>query len=301
MKKAFIQLHIAVFLAGFTGIMGRLIHLDAGWLVWYRLLITSATMWVLFFFTGKLKSISLRDKLKLAGVGFMAAMHWVTFYGSIQASNISVALVCFSSVGFFTALFEPLLLKTAINKAEVILGLVVMAAIALILRFDPQYKYGILLGVACALLLAVNMIWLRQFISRINPETVLTWQLSGGFLSLSAIMPFYVHYFKAENNIPGYEDWLWLLALAWICSVIAFQLTAYSLKKLSAFTVNLTFNLEPVYGILLAFAVYRENEQLSLWFYIGFAMIAASLIIHTIMLIKAAQRKKLKDAIDGLP
>lgn len=301
MKKAFIQLHIAVFLAGFTGIMGRLIHLDAGWLVWYRLLITSATMWVLFFFTGKLKSISLRDKLKLAGVGFMAAMHWVTFYGSIQASNISVALVCFSSVGFFTALFEPLLLKTAINKAEVILGLVVMAAIALILRFDPQYKYGILLGVACALLLAVNMIWLRQFISRINPETVLTWQLSGGFLSLSAIMPFYVHYFKAENNIPGYEDWLWLLALAWICSVIAFQLTAHSLKKLSAFTVNLTFNLEPVYGILLAFAVYRENEQLSLWFYIGFAMIAASLIIHTIMLIKAAQRKKLKDAIDGLP
>src|SRR5436190_9831553 len=107
MKKAFIQLHVAVFLAGFTGILGKLITLDAGMLVWWRLFITAASMWILFYFTRKLKRISWQDMIKLTGVGFLTAMHWVTFYGAIKDANISVALVCFSSVGFFTALFEP--------------------------------------------------------------------------------------------------------------------------------------------------------------------------------------------------
>src|SRR5688500_17544550 len=115
MKKAFIQLHIAVFLAGFTGIMGNLISLDAGLLVWYRLLITAASMWILFYLTKKLRRISWQDIIKLTAVGFLSAMHWVTFYGSIKDANISVALVCFSSVGFFTALFEPLILRKKMN------------------------------------------------------------------------------------------------------------------------------------------------------------------------------------------
>ncbi len=110
MRKAFIQLHIAVFLAGFTGILGRLITLNEGLLVWYRLLITSASMWLLFSLTKKLQRISFGDILKISGVGFIAAMHWVTFYGAIKYSNVSIALVCFSSVSFFTAIFEPLIL-----------------------------------------------------------------------------------------------------------------------------------------------------------------------------------------------
>src|SRR5258706_14513378 len=106
MKKAFLQLHFAVFLAGFTGILGKLITLNEGLLVWYRLMITSLTMLVLFTLTRKLQKVSFRDKLSLTGIGFLSAMHWVTFYGSIKSANISVALVCFSSIGFFTALFE---------------------------------------------------------------------------------------------------------------------------------------------------------------------------------------------------
>ena len=109
MRKAFIQLHIAVFLAGFTGILGRLITLNEGLLVWYRLAIASVTMWIVFSLTKKLQRISLKDILSLSGIGFLAALHWVTFYGSIKYSNVSVALVCFSSVGFFTALLEPLI------------------------------------------------------------------------------------------------------------------------------------------------------------------------------------------------
>lgn len=300
MKKAFIQLHIAVFLAGFTGILGRLIELNEGWLVWYRLLITSVTMWILFFLTKKLQRISKKDIFKLAGIGFLAALHWVTFYGAIKSANVSVALVCFSSVGFFTAILEPLLLRTSFRWVEVMLGLFVMGGIYLIFQFDGRYKTGIALGVASAILLAFCIIFLREFIKRINPETVLTYQLTGGFLALSLFMPLYQYYFPAPYILPTFNDWMWLLVLAWVCSVIAFQFTGHALKKLSAFTVNLTFNLEPVYGIILAFIIYRENELLSRWFYFGFAMIAVSLIIHTIMVIHGERKKKIYAVIEPI-
>jgi len=290
MKKAFIQLHIAVFLAGFTGILGRLITLNEGLLVWYRLLISAATMWLLFSILGKLQRISVQDILKLTGIGFLAAIHWVTFYGSIKYANVSVALVCFSAVGFFTALIEPFILKTKIKWLEVFLGLMVIAGIYIIFRFDPKYKTGIILGVICAVLLAIVIIIIRQFLDRINPETILTYQLTGGFLTLSMAMPFYLQQFPVTTILPSWEDLGWLLFLAWVCSVWAFQLSVNALKKLSAFTVNLSFNLEPVYGIILAFLIYQENEFLSKWFYLGFALIAISLLIHVFMLLQKEKR-----------
>ena len=111
MKKAFLQLHFAVFLAGFTGVLGRLITLNEGWLVWYRLLISSVTMWIIFSLAKKLQRVSIKDILRLSGIGFLSALHWVSFYGSIKYANVSVALVCFSATGFFTALFEPFFSK----------------------------------------------------------------------------------------------------------------------------------------------------------------------------------------------
>jgi drug/metabolite transporter (DMT)-like permease len=289
-KKAFLQLHVAVFLAGFTGILGRLIQLNEGWLVWYRLLITSATMW--FWLMKKLQRVPAKDILKLSGIGLLAGLHWITFYGSIKYANVSVALVCFSSVGFFTALFEPFILKAPFKWVEVLLGIIVMAGIYIIFRFDPQYKAGIILGVISAILLAFVIIFLKQYADKYNPETILTYQLSGGFLAISAIMPIYQLRFPTDYFIPTPEDWAWLLVLAWICSVIAFMFSMYALKKLSAFTVNLTFNLEPVYGILLAFIIYKENQLLSRWFYVGFAMIALALIIHVMMVIREHSGKK---------
>jgi drug/metabolite transporter (DMT)-like permease len=285
MKKAFIQLHIAVFLAGFTGILGKEIHLSAEMLVWYRLVISSATMWILFYFTKKLQPISKKDMLKLVGIGFVAALHWVTFYASIKKANISVALVCFSSVGFFTALLEPVILRVRIKWVEVVLGLLVIAGIYIIFHFDPKYKTGIILGITCAVLLAFVMILIREFVKRINPETLLTYQLSGGALTLSILLPVYWQFFPADRLVPTLPEWGWLLILSWFCSVWAFQLTTNSLKKLTAFTVNLTFNLEPVYGIIMAFIFYNENEGLGKWFFIGAALIATSLIIHIILLL----------------
>jgi drug/metabolite transporter (DMT)-like permease len=295
MKKAFLQLHVAVFLAGFTGILGKLINLNEGLLVWYRLLISSVTMWILFSLTKKLQKIAFRDIIKLAGVGFLSAVHWVTFYGSIKNANVSVALVCFSSVGFFTALAEPLILGVRIKWMEVLLGLLVIPGIFIIFHFDAHYKTGIILGVISAVFLAFVMIFIKQFLQRMNPETLLTHQLTGGWVTLSAFMPFYMQRFPASYVFPHLNDWIWLLVLSWFCSVLAFQLSANALKKLSAFTVNLTFNLEPVYGIILAFIVYKENKYLGKWFYTGITFIAAALAIHIVLLLKE-ERKIVKEA-----
>lgn len=297
MKKAFLQLHIAVFLAGFTGILGRLITLNEGMIVWYRLLLTAATMWILFGLMNKLKKIPLIDILKISGVGFIAAMHWVTFYGSIKYANVSVALVCFSAIGFFTALFEPLILRKKINGVELLLGLITLSGIYIIFHFDSQYKTGIIIGIISAILASLFPIFNREFLKRINVETMLTWQQTGGLIVLSVLLPFYLQMFPTHTFLPGLENLGWLLMLSWLCSVVAFQLSANALKKLSAFTVNLTYNLEPVYGIILAFMVYKENQFLSKWFFIGFAIIALALIIHIILLAKA-ERKLTEHAAD---
>lgn len=287
MKKAFIQLHIAVFLAGFTGILGRLITLNEGLLVWYRLLISAASMWVLYFFLKRIQRISFTDILKITAIGLIAAVHWVTFYGSIKYSNVSVGLVCFSSIGFFTAICEPIILKRRLDKMELLLGILVMIGIYIIFQFDARYKTGIILGIISAFLGCLFPIYNRIMLQRnVNVETLLTWELTGGFILLSALLPFYLSWFPVESLSPGWENFLWLLGLSWVCSVWAFQLSANALKKLSAFTVNLTYNLEPVYGILLAFVIYHENKLLGKWFYIGFALIALALIVHVALLIK---------------
>jgi len=280
MKKAFLQLHFAVFLAGFTGVLGRLITLNEGWLVWYRLLISSVTMWIIFSLAKKLQRVSIKDILKLSGIGFLSALHWVSFYGSIKYANVSVALVCFSATGFFTALFEPFFSKKKINGTEVLLGLMVIAGIYVIFHFDPKYKTGIILGVICAILLAFVMILIRQFVHKINSQTILTYQLSGGFITLSLFMPFYLRAFPTSYIVPNFSDWMWLLVLSWFCSVLAFQFSVNALKKLTAFTVNLSFNLEPVYGILLAFLRYHENRDLNWSFFIGVGLIVLALCLQ---------------------
>lgn len=299
MKKAFLQLHIAVFLAGFTAVLGLLISLNEGMIVWYRLLITAFTMWLLFWATKKLQKISIRDILKIAAVGCIAALHWVTFYGAIKYANASVALVCFSCIGFFTALFEPIILRKKINRTELLLGLITLGGIYIIFHFDTQFKTGIIIGIISAILASLFPIYNREFLKRTNVETLLAWQQTGGLIMLSVVLPFYLQRFPVESFWPGWKDLGWLIVLSWVCSVIAFQFSSNALKRLSAFTVNLTYNLEPVYGIILAFIFFDENKFLSKWFFIGFGIIALALIIHVILIIK--EEKKRTHAVDGLP
>lgn len=270
--------------------LGRLITLNEAMLVWYRLLLSAVTMWCLFSYQRKIQAISKKEIASIVAVGGIAALHWLSFYGSIKYANISVALVCFSAVGFFTALFEPLINKHRFNKTNLLLGVLVMIGIYIVFQFDPSYKVGIAVGLVSALLGALFPVYNRRFMQRMNAETLLTWQMSGGFLVLTALLPLYLYLFPTQYFIPVLSDWFWLLVLSWICSVWAFHLSANALKKISAFTVNLTYNLEPVYGILLAFVVYHENKELKNSFYIGLVIILLAVLLQTARIYK--QHKK---------
>lgn len=291
MKKAFIQLHLAVFLAGFTGILGRLISLNEGLLVWYRLLITVITLWALSFLRKQEIKISWKDILRVSGVGAIAALHWVSFYGSIKYSNVSVALLCFSSIGFFTALIEPIIFRTRIDIIELLLGLLVVVGIYLIFHFDPHYKTGIIIGLIAALLGSIFPILNRKLLERVPVQTLTIYELGGGFVFLTLLLPFYLAIFPTAYYFPRPSDWLWLLILSWLCTVFAFTLSMNALQKISAFTVNLTYNLEPVYGIALAFIVFREDKYLSYGFYIGLFLIIISIGLQMIRLWKMRRNK----------
>ncbi|WP_207513402.1 DMT family transporter [Longitalea luteola] len=283
MRKAFLQLHTAVFLAGFTGVLGRLISLNEALLVWYRLLITVLTLWVLYSFKRDVYRITWNGAVRITGVGIIVALHWVTFYASIKYANVSVALVCFSAIGFFTAILEPLITSKAFNSTELLLGLFVIGGIYLIFHFDPQFKTGIILGLISALLASLFPVYNRLLVQQYKPESVTLYQLSGGFLFLTLLLPLYLYFVPAGHVIPTLADTGWLLVLAWFCTVWAFNLSMNALKKISAFTVNLSYNLEPLYGIALAFVLFREDKYLSGSFYIGLLLILLSVFLHTLI------------------
>jgi drug/metabolite transporter (DMT)-like permease len=290
MRKAFLQLHIAVFLAGFTAVLGNLIHLNEGLLVWYRLLITVIVMAVLLAYKKEFTILPLKSVLKMVGVGAVIAFHWVTFYGSVKYGNVSVALVCLSSAGFFSSLLEPLFMQRRIVWQEVLLGILAIVGIYIIFDFHPQFKLGILYGILGALGAAIFPIFNKQLVKEFSPSTLTFYELAGGFLVLTFILPIYLSYSKAVYYIPTLKDFYWLLILAIVCTVYCFDLQLKALQKISAFTCNLTYNLEPVYGIALAFIFLDEGKTVNNWFYVGVAIIMATIVIQMWRLLQKSNR-----------
>lgn len=280
MKQALIKLHIAVFLAGFTGALGQLIGLNEGLLVWYRIFLTVITLLIWLGWKKKIAKVSIRSVWTLLGIGTLIALHWVCFYGSIKMANVSIGLVCFASVGLFTAILEPLLTAKKFSWSELALGLISLLGIYLIFHFDNRYRTGILVGLASAILAAFFSVFNKKYVNLAPPQTLMLYELSGGLLVLSLFMPLYLHYFPAAYVFPTLPDWGWLLILSWLCTVLAMDLMLQSLKKVTAFTQNLSLNLEPVYGIILAFVLFHENKDLAPSFYAGVGLIAVSVVLQ---------------------
>ena len=269
--------------------------LNEGLLVWYRLLITVVTLGVILFFRKQLVRIPFKDVLKIFGVGVIVAIHWVTFYGSVKYANVSVALVCFSATGFFTAFFEPIILKRRIHVTEVLLGLLAIAGIYIIFDFHPQYKVGIIFGIISAMGSALFPIYNKKLLVTYSPKILMLYELGGGLIALTFLVPFYLFQFPAVYYLPTTTDWLWLLVLAWLCTVLSFDLQLNALKKISAFTANLTYNLEPVYGIILAFIFFKEDQNLNTAFYFGVALILLAVILQMLRI----KKDHSKDRITG--
>jgi drug/metabolite transporter (DMT)-like permease len=289
LKKAFLQLHFAVILAGFTAILGKLITLNEGLLTAYRMLLTVIILAIILFFKKQLKKLSWKNTLTLFGVGAIISLHWVSFYGSIKYSNVSVSVTCLSTIGFFTSLFEPLIRRRRVDFVEVFLGMLAIAGVYLIFNFYPEYKTGIIFGIISAMLACLFPILNKTLLNKFSPNTVTLYEMSGGFIALCFILPVYLQFFPAAYFIPTSTDWLWLLILAGVCTVFAFNLSLQALKHISAFTTNLTYNFEPVYSIILAFIIFKENKFLGAGFYFGFALI---LFAVSLQMVRVYQERK---------
>jgi len=280
MKKSYIQLHIAVLLAGFTGLFGRLINLNEGLISWYRLLISGLVMWIYLSITGKKQNLSLKEQFKIGSIGLILGIHWIFFYGSIKYSNISVGVVCFALTSFFNAILAPLINKKKLSVQEIGLSSLTLCGIALIFGMDASFRIGIVLGIISAIFSALYTIFNERLVQEYESNTIILNQMIGGGLGLTVILPVFLLFSPAEYLIPTLHDFGWLLVLSVFCTVLMYFLITSALKKISSFTVSLTYNLEPLYTIALAIIVYKENKVLSTGFYIGLSFILISLMLQ---------------------
>jgi drug/metabolite transporter (DMT)-like permease len=288
MRRAFIQLQAAVFLAGFTAILGKLISMGEGPLVVYRMWLSALALLVYIAFKKIPLRISLKQLVNVSMIGFVIAFHWLCFYGSVKFSNVSVAVVCLSLAGFFSSLLEPIVTSARWRPMESLLGLFSVAGVYIIFDFNPQFKLGILFGVFSSIGSALFPIFNKKVVDTFNVFTLNFYEMLGGAICLSVLMPFYAMLPFTKNMQFSWHgaDWFWMLVLVLICTVYSYQLQFNALKKISAFTVNLMYNFEPIWSILFAFMFFDESKLLNWTFYLGAGLILLTAVIQVVRMRK---------------
>ncbi|MCR5745109.1 MAG: DMT family transporter, partial [Bacteroidales bacterium] len=246
--RTLILLHTAVFLAGWTGIFGRMISLGGLPLVWYRMIVSVVTLVLVLALTRRLHQVGWNVVTQIAGCGVLMALHWVAFFASIQTANVSVGVACIATSCFFTTLFEPLINRTRVSWKEILISFISIAGVLLIFSLDVRYRLGIALGLLSAALYSIFAILNVNVATRTGQDTptMLLWELIGGALFLTFCVPLQARLLPAEPILPAGNDWIWLLLLGSVFTIVPFLFQLQALRKLSAFTVNLTYNLEPV-------------------------------------------------------
>ena len=276
-RQAHLELHFAVLLYGLTAILGDLILLPAMVLVWWRVLITSISLFFLIRFGRRLLEMPKRLILSYLGIGILVALHWITFFGSVKYANASIALICYATSAFFTALLEPLLLKQPFRWYEVLLGALVIPGMALVVQsLEVQLVVGVWIGLLSAFLAVLFSVLNKRLINQAEPMSITFLEMGSSWVFISLLFPAYFWYFPEMPFWPSFNDWIYLAILALGCTTLAYVLNLRALKHLSAFAVNLALNLEPIYGILLAIIILKENRELSPSFYLGALIILAT-------------------------
>lgn len=282
--KAYIELHIAVFLFGFTAILGDLISIESIPLVWWRVLITCISLFFLINLFKTIRKIPRKLLLIYLGTGVIVALHWITFFGAIKVANASICLVALATTSLFTSILEPIILKFKHRWYEIAIGLLIIPGMVLVANnIEVSKLAGIWLGLISAFLAALFSIINKKYIEGSDTMSITFLELGAAFLFISFILPFYYQYNPEMLFMPKGMDWVYLLILALLCTTFAYVLALGALKHISAFAANLTVNLEPVYGILLAIFILKENQELSTGFYLGVLVILIAVFIHPII------------------
>jgi len=302
--KSYLHFHLIVFIWGFTAVLGALISIAAIPLVWYRMGLASIFIFIYIKVKGiKIfpSTLSRKRILTLSIAGLVIAVHWLTFFGAIKVSNVSITLAMMSTGAFFTSLIEPLVYKRKVIGYEVLFGAIVVAALYFIFEVEAEYRLGIGLALFSAFLSAVFTLINGKIVHEFNPTMISFWELTIGVLGITVFlgaasffpnMSFISSGFTSSFfNLSG-EDWLWLSILASICTAYAFIASVKVMRHLSPYTIMLTINLEPVYGILLAFVILGDAEQMSTQFYYGAVVILGVVIANGILKNRHKLRRK---------
>lgn len=296
MKKAFIQLHMAILLAGCSGILGNLISLDAVLITWYRMLLAGLMLIIILYIKGN-KPIIQKNEWQELSVGLLLALHWIFFYGSIKYANVSIGVICFCLSSFFTAIVSPMLNRQKISWAELLLSSLTLFGISLIFQFDSSYRIGIGFGVVSSLLFAFYAILNERLSASRNAVRTTALQMIGGFTGLSVLLlPVYIMNVQHATYLPTINDFCFLFLLAFGCTVCMCFLLNNAQREISAFTVSLSFNLEPVYSILLAIILFKENKMFGTAFYAGLSLIMLSLILQMFRLAYNKNKNKKRES-----
>ncbi len=266
------HLHFIVVLLGFTAILGALITMDAITLVWYRMFFATLGLMVYLYIRKISFRVNSRQLVHLFSIGVLVALHWITFFHAIKVSNVSVTLGVFASVTLFTSFLEPILQKRKIFWLEVVVGLVIIGGIYLIFQYEMHFIEGILFALLSAFLNGLFVVLNRNISHRWHPVVISFYELWGGFMAIT-LFYFFTAGITLEKLSPGTMDLIWILILSIICTSYAFTAIVELTKTLSAYTIMLAINLEPVYGIFLAFLIFGQTEAMSGGFYLGTSVI----------------------------
>ena len=288
-KTSTFRLHLIVFLWGFTAILGKMIHANAEVLVFYRMLFASVFLY-LFIRIIKKDSIKVSKKLllKLVGIGSLMAFHWLFFFSSIKVSNVSIALSCLGTSTLFAALLEPLIFKRKIDLSEIVMGIVIVICISLIFKVEFQYKLGIIYGLICALLGTIFSVFNGKLYGKTSSGNIIFYEIFGGFLVISLYYVFSGHI--SQIGEISYRDLALLTLLASVFTAYPMFESVNLMKYISPFTLILTVNLEPIYGIILAFFIFGESEKMSAVFYGASLVMILAIVINGV--IKARKKSK---------
>ena len=278
--KNHLHLHFLVFIAGFTGVLGELISLEAIPLVWYRMLIALIMMFIFIKLRNIRLAISIASFIKFFFAGFFIALHWITFFAAIKLSNISITLAMFSTGAFFASLIEPIIHKRKIINYEILFGFVVVVAVFMIVHTKIEYIFGITLGILSAFFASLFSVMNGKFVELYSPSVISFYEFISGVFIISIFLSFSDNGFDVSFFNISIADWIYLLILASVCTAYAFIGSIYVMRYITPYSVVLTYNLEPIYGFSLAVIFFPNTELMSPLFYFGTGIIIATIVLN---------------------
>lgn len=291
--KSYLNLHLIVFIWGFTAVLGDLITVKEASLVWYRMLIAGIFMLLYVIITKKPWKLPAKSFVYLIGVGFLIALHWLFFFKAINVSNVSITLAVFSTGAFFASILEPIFFNRKMLWYEVFFGLIIIGGLFMIMQVETNYLEGMLYALLSVFIGVTFTLFNGKLIQKYDPSVITLYEFFAGVILISGYLLYEGTFEPKFFQVSG-DDWILIVLLSSVCTAYAFTASVNVMKKLTPYTVMLTTNMEPVYGIILAYFILGGKEKMSVGFYIGALIILGTVILNGIL--KNYQRQKNKES-----